>query len=356
MSIFANAKAEADRCDPATISENSASEAKRAAGLAADQATVRMFERSMFTGGIMTMPDGQTIRHWGFEDPIGKSPKRAFPSPIIRVNQGEKLNVKLNLQAPLTKHTARVEANGGSAGSVSVARTESCLYSWHAQKPGVWFYQSHTGTPHDFEMGLYGLLVIDPPPGADGRPVLFEGGPSYDLEHILVLDDIDPTWHADAGKRMASDGARERRAFDPKYFLINGVANTEAANHRDVMARVKRGEKLLLRLCNASFSLLRVSLGGLQANIVAVDGSPLGTRERPWTSCIPVRPQQPVFMSTAARLDILIDFDPSMNDCAQDSMCPLDFEFLDLATRTVRNANASCSLHVGRAPASIFVE
>ncbi len=76
-------------------------------------------------------------------------------------------------------------------------------------------------------------------------------------------------------------------AFKPKYFLINGVANVATQGHADVAIEAKRGEQVLLRLMNAGFSLVKVQLHGLAANIIAVDGNTLGGSERPWTRSQP---------------------------------------------------------------------
>ena len=59
------------------------------------RAPEKYFERRMFTDGVMTMPDGAFVAYWGFEDPVGAPGQKTFPSPVIRVREGEVAHVKL---------------------------------------------------------------------------------------------------------------------------------------------------------------------------------------------------------------------------------------------------------------------
>jgi hypothetical protein len=321
-------------------------------------APARTFERRMFTDGILKMPDGEIVPYWGFEDPVLAPGKKAFASPIIRIADSERVHIMLELQARSkspNRANAMMRGSASSARDVVVDRYDSTIYQWQPRQAGTWFYQSHASTSLDFEMGLYGIIVVDPAPDAAGRPLAFAGGPAYDVERLWVLDDIDPVWHTAAPEKSAPPAADERRPFNPKYFLINGVPNTQTAEHSGVGVLAKRGDKLLIRLFNASYSMVKITLGNFNADIVSVDGTALATPDRPWTQSIPVRPNQPIFMATASRHDVLIDLDPSKNDLPADSRHEVIFEFLDLANRTARNSNAANPVHIGRAISTITI-
>ena len=322
------------------------------------RAPERTFERRMFADGTMRMPDGELVRYWGFEDPTLAPGRKSFPAPLIRAQEGENIHITLethNAAARGQSERSLIAGAPSPSRALAVDGCDSSVYQWQPRKAGTWFYQSHNGTAHDFEMGLYGVLVVDPAPDGSGRKMAYAGGPSYDAERIWIFDDIDPSWHDEAQFAKPAAGGPVRRAFNPKYFLVNGVANTETAAHGDVAVQAKRGDKLLIRLFNASYSLLKVSLGGLRGDIISVDGSPLGSPERPWTSWIPVHSKQPIYMATASRHDVLIDLDPSANGCAEGSRHEITFEFLDMTKRCLRNATASHPAHIGRAATAITV-
>jgi FtsP/CotA-like multicopper oxidase with cupredoxin domain len=303
----------------------------------------------MFTDGVLSLPNGKRVSYWGYEDPICAPGSKPFPSSLIRVNAGETAQVRLDHCKP---EALREPANGASASDrLRVATYVTNIYQWKPRTSGTWLYQSHTGTPHDFEMGLFGLLIVDPAPDTLGRPLTFSNGPSYDQEKIWILDDVDPLWHDRRHGAQAAD-----RAFDPQYFLVNGIANTQAAHHPDVAITAKAGEKVLIRLLNASYSLVKISIEHFHGDIVSVDGKPIDTAACPWTSWIPLRPERPLFMATGSRHDLLIDLDPMKNPAEPGKAYKVVFEFLDLNRRSIRNANCANPVHVGRAETTITVE
>ena len=321
----------------------------------------------MFTGGLLKMADGENIAHWGFEEANNPSRRSALPSPLIRVNEGEGVHIKLEMMgSSALRNTSAATRNIGraSAGSVAVARTENFVYQWKPRKAGTWLYQHHASTPLDFEMGLYGVLVVDAERDSSGRSLAYHKGPAYDCERFWVFDDIDPSWHSvDAAAsapsalaaNVAANGGFNPHLFDPKYFLVNGIANTEAVRHPDVAVQARAGEKVLLRLVNASYSLMRVRFEKLRGHIVSVDGSALDVAERPWTQWIAVEPDQPVFMATGSRNDVLIDLDPAKNGVKPGDSFQVVFEFLDPARRAVRNSGTQHPAHTGRAVTTITI-
>lgn len=312
------------------------------------------FTRRMRADVAMTMPDGDAVRFWKYEDPAAPADNAPLLSPPIRIREHAQAQITLEthrwVQSP---HSSRLTRAGLSARPCAVwlETHESHTYHWQPQASGTWFYQSHVSTPRHFEMGLYGIIAVEPEPGEDGRRRASRHGPSYDVERFWVFDDVDPVWH-DAGRDGAAmTGAVPPPAFRPKYFLVNGVPNTLALEHKDVAIEAKRGDQVLLRLMNAGFSLVKVQLQGLAANIIAVDGNTLGGVERPWTRWITVAPGQPVHLPTASRYDILLDLDSSVAPGDYQAT----FEFQDGRRRVVHNTGASHPAHIGRAATTIRV-
>jgi hypothetical protein len=147
---------------------------------------------------------------------------------------------------------------------------------------------------------MFGPMIVDPP---EGPGTLFSGGPKYDVERLLVLDDMDPRWHTlehDAGMCGLDVGLNR---FDPKYFLANGVFNNRTTTDPRVVINAKLGQTILIRLLNASYSVLETTIG-LPGICHSMDGCSLGTE--PWSSPLPLPANRPFTMSSAQRRDIII--------------------------------------------------
>ena len=315
----------------------------------AQLAPERFFERRMFTDGMLVLPDGAHIPYWGFEDPVGAPGKKPLPSPLIRMREGETTQVRLEMRksgALLRRASASV-----SGDAMRVATFDTHIYQWKPRASGTWLYQCHTSSAREFEMGLFGLLVVDPEPDASGRRLAYKNGPNYDHEAIWIFDDVDPHWHCDAGTADAPEPV-----FDPQYFLVNGIANTETLHHRDVAITASAGEKVLIRMLNASYSLVKISIEQFNGSIISVDGTAIDTSSCPWSSWIPVQPDRPMFLATGSRHDLLIDLDPAKNPAVRGTSYKVTFEYLDLSRRTVRNANSPSPLKTGRAVTTITVK
>lgn len=308
---------------------------------------------------VVAMPDGEGVRFWTFEDPqaiaMRSSALERVISPPIRLTEGCRGSITLRTALPVRRASRHAARGRAAATAVWMEAEESYTYHWAPPKSGTWFYQCHTSNARQFEMGLYGVIVVDTPADAEGRRRVYHGGPAYDVERFWVLDDVDPQWHSDAfdGKAIEADG--RLREFAPKYFLVNGVPNTEAARHSEVVVEARLGETLLLRLMNASFSLLKVTFDKLAGDIVAVDGNVLGTEQRPWTRWIRVAAGQPLHLATASRYDLLLDLDPASGQCPGPGEYAVTFEFHNGKTRKIHNCDAPHPANVGRATTVIRV-
>src|SRR4051812_18970155 len=60
-------------------------------------------ERKVFTDGETVMPDGNRVRHWGFEDTLKAPGVKTRPSPLIRVQKGDLVHTKI--EAAQNSHT-----------------------------------------------------------------------------------------------------------------------------------------------------------------------------------------------------------------------------------------------------------
>lgn len=278
-------------------------------------------------------PDGSKIKYWSFVDsslPLAQQIP-SYPSPTIRVRQGQLVHTVLtSAKGPHTIHHHGIEpttANDG-VGHVSFEVNDSYTYQWQPQHAGTFFYHCHRNTVLHFELGMMGLLIVDPPEGP-GR--LFQNGPAYDVEKAWVLDDMDPRWHAmadhDAGLCGMDVGLNR---FEPKYFLMSGVFNNKTMTDARTVVTARLGQRILIRLLNASYSVLRVTLG-CDAEWAASDGHGMG--REPWCDTVMIPAGTPFEVSTAQRYDLILR-------PATRGTYPARFEFRHWITGQIQNNGA----------------
>lgn len=146
-------------------------------------------------------------------------------------------------------------------------------YQWRPAHAGTYFYHCHTNTVLHAEMGMYGALIVDPPEGP-GRA--FENGPSYDLEVIWAVDEIDSSWHTLSWDAGTCGGDVGLNILNPDYFIISGVdGNQSALTDPRAAVTMNMGQRLLIRYICAGYLPQQIRFGGLTAEVVASDGRPL---------------------------------------------------------------------------------
>ena len=208
---------------------------------------------------------------------------KTYPSQLIRLVQDRFVKALVdNRRGPHTIHWHGIEPstmNDGVgkhsfeiSGGTGDGDGGKFTYQFHVHQAGTFFFHCHKNTVHHFEMGMFGLLIIDPPAPQNqgGAPVLTApyatGGPGYaagrldtenpynpgasnliryDQEKLWVADDMDSAWHnhvdedhshnmqdCNPGDPMAagtfyefgtSDHGVELNNFQPDVFAVTGV-------------------------------------------------------------------------------------------------------------------------------------
>ncbi len=248
------------------------------------------FRRGIYMNGSITMDDGKSITVWGFTDldagghMDGGRMGGPFPSPAIRVTEGQIVHTELTVMGNMWLHTIHhhgiePSAENDGVGHISWDVNGTYTYQWRASQAGTYFYHCHTNTVLHAEMGMYGGLIVDPVPDpADppGTKRAFAGGPTYDLETIWACDEIDSAWHALNWSAGTCGGDVGLNRLNPDYFIITGVDGARSASTAPGIAvEMSLGQRLLARYINAGYYPQRISFGGLTATVVASDGRPL---------------------------------------------------------------------------------
>jgi FtsP/CotA-like multicopper oxidase with cupredoxin domain len=250
-----------------------------------------------FREGELTAPDGRRIKFWSLVD----GGNAAYPSPTIRVRTGQIVHTHLKARkGPHTIHHHGINPTtfNDGVGHVSFEAGEY-TYQWKAANPGTNFYHCHRNTVLHFEMGMFGLLIVDPPEG----PGFLLNGERYQVEKFWVADDMDPRWHEfshDAGLCGQDVGLNR---FEPKYFFLTGVFNNRTMTDSRTVVNARVGQTILIRLLNASYSVLRTKLD-IDAVLIGIDGHSI--RNEPWERSVTIPAGQWFELVTAQRYALVI--------------------------------------------------
>lgn len=309
--------------------------------------------RTLLVGIDLELPDGGRVPMWIIQDPDDPVNGRTFPSPTIRVPQGALVHADVLCQGNThTIHWHGIEPSpmNDGVGKHSFEVNGHFIYQFQPRDAGTYFYHCHKNTTLHFEMGLYGMLIVDPPdPSAPGVPITYRtGGPGfaarfnpqalvltdhaihYDVEAFWVADSIDSRWHTlghdafmqkcDADDPINPDNFTQDgilNDFRPDIFLMTGIPRRKgdptpftAANNPLfgplVAPTVKVGQTLLIRVQNADYIIHQVTLG-IDAEVIGMDGRALGVPpfqqySRPFT--LPAG--TPFRLTSAMRHDLIV--------------------------------------------------
>lgn len=269
------------------------------------------------------LPDGTSkLKMWIIRNPDGA---RTFPSDPIRVRAGQNVHVRTTTGiGPHTIHFHGIEGTpmNDGVGKHSFEIEDVYTYQFTAREPGFYFYHCHRNTPLHFEMGLYGVLIVDPPQGPG-----FVRAYAPQSDHVVRYD-REVTWacgaHDHRWRKFSHNHAfSDSEPNDPKSFTAGGGLDTwrpsvftiSGAVARDgatpitdprAMGRATVGETVLVRVLNATYAVQEYRIGA-DVLVIAQDGRafgvpPFGSYSEPFV--IPAG--QPFKLTSAMRYELLI--------------------------------------------------
>lgn len=238
-------------------------------------------------GGSLTMADGASIPTWSFNNGGGFNGDRTVPNPVIEANEGDTVQVTLNVPMMSMPHTIHFHGldvdqqnDGVGATSFEVQGGSSYTYTFTATHAGSYMYHCHVDTVLHFEMGMYGTVIIRPANGSTTEA--WTGGPTFDKEYVWHLHTFDSTWHSGGGGMggMGGMGGGDTSGpgtvrHRPDYFMINGRDGNNTNTDSTVALSAGAGQKVLIRGTNVGYQPAMIRLGGLVFDVIASDGHPL---------------------------------------------------------------------------------
>ncbi len=202
----------------------------------------------------LTLPSGRVLEAWTFG---------SVPGPELRVRQGDVVEVTLqnrDIADGVTLHWHGYPVPNGEDGVAgvtqdAVAPGESFVYRFVARDSGTYWYHAHQVSSEAVRRGLYGVLVVEPAGAVVGGGDAAAEGTS---EGRLVDESV-------------TDGVADIVVPVHTFDGVPVVAGTDGP----LDASVEPGQPVRLRLINTDPTPHRISVGGSDLTVVAVDGTDL---------------------------------------------------------------------------------
>ena len=202
---------------------------------------------------------------WAFQADGGTP---SVPGPILRTTEGNDLEITLDnsgMQVPHTLHFHGVQTSWKDDGvptttGITVGPGESHTYTVPANVPGTHLYHCHYQTPRHMEMGMYGILRVDP-----------EGYEEADKEYFMTAKEWDTRLSRQHGGEDVSYDLTNRR---PDAFTLNGKS-APATLHPETGSPiiVESGDTVRLHWVNAGFMSHPLHVHNHRFHVVEKDGS-----------------------------------------------------------------------------------
>jgi FtsP/CotA-like multicopper oxidase with cupredoxin domain len=227
----------------------------------------------------------KTIQAWGINNEI--------PGPVIRVKVGDKVEFVVHNSLPesITIHWHGLSVPNDMDGvpdmpepPIHPGGTFRYKFTVTNQMIGTHWYHSHYDDDFQVDSGMYGIIIVDPTSTA--------AEPHYDKDALFVL-----------GSAKVDGEDLEN------VFTINGKAYPLTPQ-----LTIKKGDKVLLRLVNASAETYHaLTLDGYTLHIVSEDGQPLPTPQD--VSVVSLAPSETMDVSfTATNPGTFLFHDTIAND------------------------------------------
>ncbi len=227
--------------------------------------------------------DGATIPYFSFLAVGGGSTRGQLP--YAEGTEGSPMTVTVTNSLAVAFQPAIL----GVARGPMIQPGQTASFTFTMPPAGTWLLSaapsrgpsSPTALANRPTSGLWGTLVSRP---ASGQQVLYDGGPAYDREYVLLYDDADDRQNA-----VQSDPrAQLPGPYEPNYYRLNGMGFPDIAADTDTVIGATVGDRVLLRLGNMGHTRQALHMHGFHFDVAAQDNTPeqrLGEKDTigiPW--------------------------------------------------------------------------
>ena len=209
-----------------------------------------------------TMIDGKEIHVWQFNDPAGTGPGELTSGLLVQEGDAVNVNIENNLYLPIN-----FVIPGVLEDSPAVLPGNSHTYSFTAPAAGSYMYCDDFNGETGRAMGLSGPLVVMP---KDSSNSLYSGGPAFDRQYTLVLNELDDRLNEAVYNGQPYDMAD----YEPNYFFVNGLSYPETAKDEDTLVAMGLGEDVAIRFINTGLIISPQHFHGYHVNVACRNGIP----------------------------------------------------------------------------------
>lgn len=204
-----------------------------------------------------TMIDDSVVFMWGFNDPASSGPGSLGSGMVVTEGDTIEVNLTNNLDRAIN-----FVVQGVLGSTPTVAPGETKTYTFTAPAAGTYMYTDDSNGYISKAMGLFGPLVVNP---ADGSSTLYENGPAYDQQYVLVLSDMDSRLN-DSIKGGAT--TYDIRNYEPNYYQANGLIYPDTKKYDDTLVTMNVGEHVGIRFVNAGALEYPMHFHGYHVNVI----------------------------------------------------------------------------------------
>jgi FtsP/CotA-like multicopper oxidase with cupredoxin domain len=237
------------------------------------------------TEGYIYTPDGNSLYMWSYAlDGDGFQ----FPGPVLCVDEGDTVTVNLTNNLPGSSDYASivfpgqtgVSHNDGTPGLFTGEADPggTVEYTFTAEEPGTYLYESGTEPHKQIEMGLYGALIVRPSLGAAFAYNDPDSEFDPDREYLLLISEIDPDLHAAVEDGLAFDITTRHT----RYWFVNGRSfpDSIADNNAPWLPNQPYGALVVVTPDEAPPALIRYANAGMDNHPFHPHGNHLRTIAR----------------------------------------------------------------------------
>ena len=209
-----------------------------------------------------TLVDSATVTAWRFRNPSGTGPGGLDAG--FSVLEGDTVNVTVTNNLDRAINFA---VPGALTGTATVAPAASLLYSFTAPAAGSYYCTDETNGELSRAMGLAAPLVVLP---SDGSSRLYLGGPFFDRQYTLFLQDFDDRLNS----AIAGGGTYNLDDYEPNYFFLNALSQPDTAADADTRIVMSSGEDIAIRLINAGVIYTPMHFHGYHVSVATRERTP----------------------------------------------------------------------------------
>ncbi|CAM3903234.1 MULTISPECIES: multicopper oxidase domain-containing protein [Flavobacterium] len=203
------------------------------------------------TSGKLIVKKNKELRVFGFSNSL--SGQVTLPGSLIEVKQGDSVHIdfwNISQGNPVSLYSKGIdfelqnEAHQSIKEKQPIDHMEHGFYTFSTKNRGTYLYYSPENYPFNLQAGMFGVVIIRSKK-TDSSSV------TKNNELLWCSYEIDTNWHTDAIMDLEHDDINkpiELPDYEPKHFLINGVATKKT---RGLQTYVDRSEKIVLRIVNA---------------------------------------------------------------------------------------------------------